>query len=170
MRLRIGALLLATVCCASLKCEARTHLEKLTSANLPNFLTDFGQDIKQGKLAFKELTEVKLPLLDEAGHPLGRRRITDRRQTLIDLQQTLKDFKRRPRDLVITMTLSDQTEELADEVYDLSEIAYDNDMEDLAMKLTGLLARLNNDSDLIDAYALDLAAQMEHKLRALEKQ
>jgi hypothetical protein len=169
MMLRIGSLLLVTVCCAPLTLAGRGRPEKLTRGNLQNFLLDFSHDITQSGAAFSELTGVKLPLLDEAGHPLGRRRITDRRQVLIDLEQTLKDFKSRPRDLVVTMTLSDQTEELADEVYDLSQIAYDNDMEDLAMKLTGLLDRLNNDSDLISAYALDLAAQKERELRALEK-
>jgi GrpB-like predicted nucleotidyltransferase (UPF0157 family) len=70
---------------------------------------------------------------------------------------------------VVTLTLSDQTEELADEVYDLSQIAYDNDREELAMEFTDLLKALNDDANLLQAYALNLAAQKERELRQLQK-
>jgi hypothetical protein len=169
--MKIGWITLAIlfVWCGSPGFGAGGQIQKLTGSNLPEFLVRFRRDVKQANLDLSHLSDAKLPLLDESGHPLGRRRITDRQQTLIDLESTLKDFKRRPRDLVVTMTLSDQTEELADEVYDLSQIAYDNDREELAMEFTDLLKELNDDADLLQAYSLDLAAQKERQLRRLQK-
>lgn len=167
MKFRTLALLFIVICCVwSGRGE---QIEELTASNLPGFLVKFKQDINQVDAAFKQLSDAKLALFDETGHPLGRRKIKDRRQTLVDLQKTLKDFEKRPRDLVITMTLSDQTEELADEVYDLSQIAYDNDREELGMDLATLLGSFNHDADLIEAYALKLATQNEQQLRQLQK-
>lgn len=170
MNCRFIGLTILFGCCGSLGFGAGGQIQKLTASNLPEFLVRFRRDMKQANLDLSHLSDSKLPLLDEAGHPLGRRRITDRRQTLIDLEKTLTDFSRDPRDLVVAMTLSDQTEELADEVYDLSQIAYDNDREELAMEFTDLLQTLNDDADLIQAYALNLAAQKEHELRQRRKQ
>ncbi|MGH9326789.1 MAG: hypothetical protein ACRD2B_08920, partial [Terriglobia bacterium] len=145
------------------------QMEELTTSNLPAFLANFTQDINQVDDAFKQLSHSKLALFDQTGHPLGRRKIKDRRQTLVDLRLTLKDFEKRPRDLVVTMTLSDQTEELADEVYDLSQVAYDNDREELGLDLTDALNRFNKDADLLEAYALELATENERQLNQLEK-
>jgi hypothetical protein len=169
MRCRWMVLAILFVCCGSPGFGAGGQIEKLTASNLPEFLVRFRRDVKQANLDLSHLSDAKLPLLDESGHPLGRRRVKDRRQTLIDLQSTLKDFERQPRSLVVTLTLSDQTEELADEVYDLSQIAYDNDREELAMEFTDLLKALNDDANLLQAYALNLAAQKERELRQLQK-
>jgi hypothetical protein len=163
------ALAIVFACCGSPGFGAGGQIEKLTASNLKEFLVTFRRDVKQASLDLSHLSDAKLPLLDESGHPLGRRGIKDRRQTLTDLQGTLKDFERQPRDLVVTMTLSDQTEELADEVYDLSQIAYDNDREELAMEFTDLLKALNDDADLLQAYALNLATQKERELRRLRR-
>jgi hypothetical protein len=169
MKCRIPVLALLVACCLSPGFGAGGQMEKLTASNMPEFLARFRRDIKQANLDLGHLSDAKLPLLDEAGHPIGRRRITDRRQTLIDLEKTLKGFERDPQDLVSAMTLSDQTEELADEIYDLSQIAYDNDREELAMEFTDLLKAFNDDADLVQAYSLDLAAQKERELRHLHK-
>jgi hypothetical protein len=169
MKVRWIALAILLVCWGSPGFGAGSRIEKLTASNLPEFLVRFRRDMKQANLDLGHLSDAKLPLLDESGHALGRRRIKDRRQTLTDVWSTLKDFERRPHNLVVTMTLSDQTEELADEVYDLSQIAYDNDREELAMQFIDLLKNLNDDADLLQDYALDLAAQKERELRRLRK-
>jgi hypothetical protein len=171
MKSWLRALAILFACCGPLGFGAggQIQIQKLTASNLPEFLARFRRDVTQTDVDLSHLSEAKLPLLDEAGHPLGRRRITDRRQTLIDLEKTLKDFGRDPADLVVAMTLSDQTEEVADEVYDLAQIAYDNDREELAMEFTDLLKALNDDADLVQAYALELAARKEHELRQLQK-
>jgi hypothetical protein len=169
MKVRRIALAVFLTCCGSPGFGAGSQIEKLTASNLGEFLLHFKRDMKQANLDLGHLSDARLPLLDESGHPLGRRGIKDRRATLTDVSSTLRDFERSPRNLVVTMTLSDQTEELADEVYDLSQIAYDNDREELAMQFTDLLKNLNDDADLLQAYALDLAAQKESELRRLRK-
>lgn len=169
MNYRLAWIVILLACCVAPGLGAQGEIQALTSSNMPEFLSRFKRDVKQAGLDLGHLSDVKLPLLDEAGHPLGRRRVTDRRQTLIDLEKTLKGFEREPQDLVSAMTLSDQTEELADEIYDLSQIAYDNDREELAMEFTDLLTALNNDADLLQAYTLNLAAQKEREIRYLQK-
>lgn len=146
------------------------QITQLTASSLPAFRVSLEQSINQTDAAFKDLEDAKLPLLDEAGQTLGRRKIKDRRQVLVDIRETMKDFTRNPQDLVVVMTLSDQTEELADEVYDLSQIAYDNDREELAQNLTELLNKLNQDANLIASYAVDLATHQQQHVRQLEKE
>jgi hypothetical protein len=169
MKCRPIGLAVLWACCGSFGIGAGGSIQNLTASNLPEFLVQFRRDLRQTNLDLIHLSRAKIPLLDEAGHPLGRRRITDRRQTFIDLERTSSDFERQPRDLVVAMTLAKQTEELADEVYDLAQIAYDNDSEELAMEFTTLLKALNDDSDLLQAYTLRLAAQKEHELRQLRR-
>ncbi|MGH9400735.1 MAG: hypothetical protein ACRD2P_01355 [Terriglobia bacterium] len=169
MKLVITLLLTSALCAASVGFGAQASIEQLTASNLPPFLKTFGEDVNQVNDAFERMSKMKLPLFDEKGQALGRRKIKDRQQTVIDLKKTLQDFQQRPENLVVTMTLSAQTEELADEIYDLTEIAYDNDQEEMAMQLTHLLGNFNDDSSLIQAYALDLATQKENRLSQLEK-
>jgi hypothetical protein len=169
MKYRFVGLALLVACGGSVGFGTGAEIQNLTASNLPEFLVRFRRDLKQANLDLSHLSDAKLPLLDEAGHPLGRRRITDRRQTLIDLRKTLDDLERDPKNLVVAMTLSDQTEELADEIYDLAQIAYDNDREELAMEFTDLLKALNDDTELVQAYALKLAAEKEHELRRLQR-
>ncbi|MGH9405619.1 MAG: hypothetical protein ACRD3D_07285 [Terriglobia bacterium] len=168
MRLRT-LLLLLVVGVLGARAAAGTDMDKLTSSNLPDFEKTFTGDLDKVDAAFAQLSTAKLPLFDEAGHPSGRRKIKDRRQTVTDLRKTLADFEKSPRGLVVAMTLSDQTEELADEVYDVAQIAYDNDQEELAMQLSSLLGEVNGDAALLQAYALDLAAGKERRLLRLEQ-
>lgn len=167
MKILTGVILGVVLCCGSV---LGGQIEQLTPSNLPEFRAKLEQSLRQTDAAFNDLESSKLPLVDESGETLGRRKIKDRRQVLVDLEKTLKDFARHPQNLVMVMTLSDQTEELADEVYDLSQIAYDNDREELAQNLTDLLNTLNQDANLIASYAMDLATQKEARLRQLEKE
>lgn len=144
-------------------------IDNLTLSNLPSFLKTFNADVNQVNEVFEHLARASMPMFDAKGQTLGRRKIKDRQQTVVDLKKTLDDFERRPDNLVVTMTLSAQTEELADELYDLTEIAYDNDQEETALDLTRLLGDFNDDAGLIQAYALNLAAEKEGKLSRLEK-
>lgn len=163
-------LVLVTVLCAATSgFGAQADIDKLTPSNLPAFLKTFTSDVGQVNDAFEGMSKTKLPMFDAKGQTLGRRGIKDRQQTVVDLKKTLQDFKSRPENLVVTMTLSAQTEELADEIYDLTELAYDNDQEETAMQLTRLLGHFNDDASLIQAYALGLASQKEQRLSQLEK-
>lgn len=148
--------------------QQNSSIDRLTPSNLPSFLKTFSGDVAEVNAAFEHLSKNEAAMFDEKGKTLGRRGIKDREQTAVDLKKTLQDFKRRPDNLVVTMTLSAQTEELADEIYDLTQIAYDNDQEETALDLTRLLGNFNNDAGLLQAYALELAAQKEQRLTQLE--
>ena len=150
--------------------QAETQTQKLTASGLPQFLADFEKGLAPLDSAFDDLENAKLSLLDEGGHPLGRRNIQDRRKTLSDLRDTAKQLEASPQDLVLTMTLFDRTERLADDLYDLSQIAFDNDQEELGTRLADLLTSFDRNQDLIESYALTLAAEKEERLRALEKE
>ncbi|MGH9351393.1 MAG: hypothetical protein ACRD2G_04410 [Terriglobia bacterium] len=169
MKPAITLLLFAILCAATAGFGAQAEIDELTASNLPAFLKTFAGDVNQVNEAFEHMSKTKPPMFDAKGQALGRRKIKDRQQTVVDLKKTLQDFKQRPDNLVITMTLSAQTEELADEIYDLTEIAYDNDQEETALQLTGLLGNFNDDSSLIQAYALGLAAQKEQRLSQIEE-
>jgi len=86
------------------------------------------------------------------------------------LRDTVKQLEVSPQDLVLTMTLFSRAERLADDLYDLSQIAFDNDQEELGTRLADLLTSFDRNQDLIESYALRLATEEEERLRALEKE
>jgi anion-transporting ArsA/GET3 family ATPase len=144
--------------------------QQLTAATLSQFLASYEKSLDPVDSAFQNLESIKLPLLDESGHPLERRSITDRRKTISDLRDTAKRLAANPESLVLTLTLFDRTEKLADDLYDLSEIAYDNDEEELGDRLKELLTAVGHNQDSIEGYALDLAAKNEERLGKLESE
>ncbi len=68
------------------------------------------------------------------------------------------------------MKFLNHTERLADDVYDVSQIAYDNDREEMGKQLTDLLSTLDRDQDQIEAYAVKLAAAEQHRIQSLEQE
>ncbi len=144
--------------------------DNLTASNLSEFLMRFEESLSRADQAYEELTSENLPLLDEAGQPLSRRHIDDRRQTLANLGQTARQFAANPQDLVLTTTLLIQTEVLADDFFDLSQIAYDNDREELAKHLTDLETSMAHNKDLLETYTLSLSATKQDRIQELEKE
>lgn len=144
--------------------------EKLTAYNLPQFLADYERSLGHIDSAFADLASEGLPLRDESGKPLGRRNITDRRKTVADLRDAEKRAAASPQDLVLALTLFSDNERLADDLYDLSQIAYDNDREELANRLTELLATVDHNQDLIESYVLNLAAEKQKTILALQQE
>ena len=106
---------------------------------------------------------------EDSGKRVSRGDIKDRRKIIADLRVTAKELASRPEDLVLALTLFDLTEKLGDDLYDLSQIAYDNDLEEPAVRLTELLATVNYNQDLIEGYVFNLATDKQKKLRG-EKQ
>jgi hypothetical protein len=143
--------------------------ETLTEAGLPDFLSRYEQTISSVDKTYEDLASENLPLRDDAGQPLGRRHIENRRQTVVDLRQTIHQLSYKPEDLVLTATLLVQTEALADDLFDLSQIAYDNDREELGKRLSDLATAVSHDSDLIQSYMLKLAAEKQEQIKELEK-
>jgi len=147
-----------------------TETQELTSATLPKFLKEYARTVSSVAETFNQLEKEKLPLFDQSGHALGRRTIKDRSKELVEIRSDIDRLAAKPDDLVLTMKFLNHTERLADDVYDVSQIAYDNDREEMGKQLTDLLSTLDRDQDQIEAYAVKLAAAEQHRIQSLEQE
>lgn len=169
MRLRGLALLAIAAASPSLVAnEPQAARGPFTPASLAQFLAQYDKGLDPVDAAFAQLESANLPLLDESGHPLERRTITDRRKEVADVRDSVRRLATSPQDLVATMTLYSRGEKLMDDLYDLSQIAYDNDEEELGKRLTALLAGADRNQELMESYTLSLAEEKEDRLRKLE--
>jgi hypothetical protein len=144
--------------------------EKLTTTNLADFLARYDTNFGPLELIFKDLTNEDLLLRDQAGQPLARRPAEDRLLALTTLRQSARQLAAKPEDLVLAVTVVIQTEALADDLFDLSEVAYDNDREELASRLNVLQVTMEDNKKLLADYLLVLAAEKQTRLVQLEKQ
>jgi len=144
--------------------------EALAASNLPQFIARYEQSLKPIDAAYANLSDEPFPMRDDSGRTVGRREIKDRRKIVADLRATARALAARPEDLVLALTLYDLTEKLGDDLYDLSQIAYDNDLEEPATQLTELLATVNHNQDLIEGYVFNLARDREKQLRQLREE
>ena len=138
--------------------------------DVDEFLTRHESSLKQLDQLYGELANENLPVRDETGQPLARRPIEDRRQALSDLIATVHQLAANPQDMVSATRLLVQSETLADDLFDLSQVAYDNNREELGRQLADFLSVMDRHNALIESYALNLAAEKETRLRELEKQ
>lgn len=150
--------------------RANTANAPLTSSNLPQFLTGYEQSLEPIDAAYADLMNQPWPMRDDSGQRVGRREITNRRKIVADLRETAKELAASPEDLVLALTLLDRTEKLGDDLYDLSQIAYDNDREEPAMRLTELLSTVNDNQDLIEGYVFKLAKEKEKQRLELRRE
>jgi hypothetical protein len=151
--------------------SAQLHAqEALTSANLPDFLSRFEQNFSFVEEAYTDLAKENLPLRDTQGQPLGRRPLEDRRGVISALRQSSPEVAAHPQSLVSVMKIVFQTEELADDLFDLAQVAYDNDREELGRRLAAARKTMEHNKDLLSTYLLSLAAEKEERLKQLEKE
>ena len=144
--------------------------QKLSATNLSDFLARYDTNFGPLEAVFKELTNEDLPLRDEAGHPLARRPIEDRLLALTNLHSTSRQLAAKPEDLVLATTIVIQTESLADNLFDLSQVAYDNDREELGKQLEALEITMEENKQLLADYLLALAAEKQNRLQQLEEE
>ncbi len=128
--------------------------ENLTSAALPAFLAHYEENLGPVDRAYEDLTNENLPLRDETGQPIGRRHIDDHRRTVSALRETVRALRAGPDDLVQTTSWYFQTEALVDDLFDLSQIAYDNDREELGKRFSDLEAEMVSSEAAREEYGL----------------
>jgi hypothetical protein len=143
---------------------------KLTTSNLADFLGRYDTNFGPLEVVFKDLTSDDLPLRDQAGQPLSRRPMQDRLLALTTLRQSARQLAATPDDLVLVATVVIQTEALADDLFDLSEVAYDNDREELGSRLSVLQVTMGENKNLLADYLLALCATKQSRLAELEKE
>jgi hypothetical protein len=144
--------------------------QKLTATNLPDFLARYDTNFGPLEVLFKDLANENLPLTDEAGQPLARRPFADRLLAVTNLRQTARQLAANPEDLVLACTVVIRTETLAHDLFDLSQVAYDNDREELANRLGTLQTTMDENRELLADYLLALAAEKQNRLQQLEKE
>jgi hypothetical protein len=144
--------------------------QKLTATNLPAFLARYDTNFGPLQAVFKDLANENLPLTDETGQPLSRRPMEDRLLALTNLRQTGRQLAAKPDDLVLAATLVIRTESMADDLFDLSQVAYDNDREELGKQLNALQLTMEENKELLADYLLALAAEKQSRLQQLEKE
>ncbi len=167
--MRHALVFLAVAACALLP-PASAAQERLTPESLPRFLATYEQNLDPIEALYTELIESELPLRDEGGQPLGRRPLEDRRQGLSDLREAARQLRRTPQDLVLTAKLVLRTESLADDLFDLCQIAYDNGREEQGRRLADLQAAIDQNKEALASYLLDLAGQQHLRIQELEKE
>ena len=155
---------------AAAKAGANDAHAPLTRSDLPRFLASYEQSLEPIDAAYADLIDQPFPMRDDSGKRVGRREIKDRRTIVADLRETAKELAASPEDLVLALTLFDRTEKLADDLYDLSQLAYDNDLEEPATRLTELLVTVNHNQDLIESYVFNLATEKQKQLLQLRKE
>ncbi len=128
----------------------------------------YEESLKPLDAIFEDLENENLPLKDESGEAIGHRPLENRRQALEELRQTLEKLRMDPTSLKWAMTLLIQSESLSDDLYDLAQIAYDNDREELGKRLSEVVGALDAHQDSIEALALSLADAKEIRIRKLE--
>lgn len=164
------AMLLLPVFLLCLSTQSGAEQMNLTAASLPEFLANYEKRLAPLDAVYEDLENENLPLMDESGQPQGHRPLENRRRALAELRQTLQQLGAEPKNLVLVSGLFVQSESLTDDLYDLSQIAYDNDREELGKRLADLVTRLDAERDLIESYTLSLAAEKEAHIRELERE
>jgi len=144
--------------------------QKLTATNLPDFLARYDTNFGPLEAAFNDLENENLRLTDQAGQALSRRPLAERRLAVSNLRQAARQLAAKPEDLVLAATLVIRTESLADDLFDLSQMAYDNDREELGNRLNALQITMEDNKGLLADYLLALAAEKQNRLQQLEKE
>ena len=138
--------------------------------DLPAFLARYESGLEPLGKIYDELANQDQPLGNEAAPSLSRRNIEDRQRALSDLLQDLRQLSSTPEDAVVATRLFIQTETLDDDLFDLSQIAYYHDREELGKRLSELQAVMHERVEQLESFILRLAAEKQARLEALEKE
>jgi hypothetical protein len=168
MRKSLLVFLLAALSCNASPAEAQDR--RVASFDIDEFLARYKDGLRPLDQLYGELANESLPMRDEGGQSLARRHIEDRRQALSDLRATVQQLATSPQDLVLATKLFVQSEALTDDLFDLSQVAYDNNREELGRGFLDLLKIMDHHNGLIESYVVGLAAQKEARLLELEKE
>jgi hypothetical protein len=141
-----------------------------SNADVQEFLARHRDALRPLEHIFDELADEGIQLRDERGQSLTRRNIEDRRKSLRDLTATIDALALAPQDLELAARLYLQTETLTDDLFDLSQAAYDNDREELAGRLHDLETAIDRHRAWTESYLLSLAAERQAHLVKIEKE
>ena len=160
--------LMFVFCLLPLNAPAQEKTLKLEG--MPDFLARHEEFLQPLNELYDDLESENLPLRDDAGQLLTRRNIEDRRKALNDLLITVHELVPAPQDLVVTTRLFVQTESVSDDLFDLAQISYNNNREELGKRFSDIQITTDQQLELLEPYMLSLAAEKQERLRDLEKE
>jgi hypothetical protein len=169
--MRRVVLLIAALITSSIAVDGLGGQQKdLAVEQLPEFLARYRDGLRPLDSLYTELAEERLPLREEGGQLLTRRYVEDRRQALDELRRSVAEFDAAPLDLIAALRLFLQSEALADDLFDLAQIAYDNNREELGRRLSQLQGVMDHHNALLESYVLNIAGEGQRRLQALESE
>lgn len=160
--------LLAAFCCLTPGAEAQDRAHAVP--DLHEFLPRYLQGVQPLDKLYAELADENLSMRDERGQALARRHIEDRQRALDDLRNTAQQLASTPQDLVLAIRLFLQSEALSDDLFDQSQIAYDNNREELGKRFADLQSVMDHHNASLETYVLSLAADRQDHMRELERE
>jgi DNA anti-recombination protein RmuC len=165
MRKTLWALAALFLCLSQARGAEKTTL---TAESMPEFVARYQKLLQPLDAIYENLESENLPLRDETAQPIGHHPLENRRQALSELRDTLAKLGADPRNLTLVTTFFIQSESLSDDLYDLTQIAYDNDREELGKQLSDVVARVDAQRDAVESYTLALAQEKEDRIQQLE--
>ncbi|MEJ2007662.1 MAG: hypothetical protein P8Z30_05805 [Acidobacteriota bacterium] len=139
--------------------------ESFAPAKIRQFLSQYDRNLDLVASAYNQILNQHLPLRGPQGKIVGQLPLERRRSRLGKLHKTIRKLEMHPDDLVLALTLQDQTEALLDDVEDASQIAFDNDYEEAGLQLSHLQIPLGHDEQIIEEYTFQLARAAQVNLR-----
>jgi len=139
--------------------------ESFTPAKLRQFLSQYDKNLDAVASGYNQILNQNLPLRGPEGSIIGRLPLERRRSRLAELRQTIRKLGMHPNNLVLAITLQNQSEALLDDVEDVSQIAFDNDYEEAGLRLSRLQIPLGHDQQIIERYTYQLARAAQMSLK-----
>lgn len=119
---------------------------------------------------YEEADAARLPVRDEFGRSLRRRGAQDPRHPVEQLRDALERLQSQPDDLALATRMLVATDALLDDLFDLSNAAYENDQEDLARRLDDFTRVIERHWAEVEDYVLYLAGEKQQRLQELERE
>ncbi|MFB3922306.1 MAG: hypothetical protein ACE145_11330 [Terriglobia bacterium] len=168
--MRVSFLPVLFITCCLMPLELAAQQNRLPASDFHDFLTRYSQGLQPLDKLYLEIKDEDFSMLDERNQPMARRPIEDRQRALNDLRESVRGLDSSPQDLVLAIRVFLQGESLADDLFDLSQIAYDNDREELGKEFADLLGITDRHNSLLESYLLELAAGRQQIIQTLQKE
>lgn len=148
--------------------RASAQEDNSTAESVTAQLERYEKTLEPLDAVMEDLEGENLPMTNESGEPLGHRPIENRRQALAELRQTIAQLRGQPDDLKGVVTLLVQSEALSDELFELVQVAYDNDREELGRRISDVVAAIDAQQESVQALVMTLADEKETRIKKLE--
>lgn len=165
--MRKSVVLLAAVILACAP-RLRAQEDNPTAASVTAQADRFEKTLEPLDSVLDDLESENLQMNNDSGGPQEHRPVENRRQALTELRQTIQKLRAQPDDLKGVVTLLVQSEALSDELFELVQVAYDNDREELGRRISEVVTDIDAQQDSVQALVMAVADEQESRIKKLE--